>query len=107
MTENVTSWLIFGGYAFNLLAQFGDAYTTKIGLDHGLTEGGKLSSKLFAKIGITATNAIKMGAAPFILALVEAYGHVPGLNLLVGAATIPFVIHNVIVLKKAKISVKW
>jgi len=101
--------LAFAAYFLNLLVQFADGYLTNLGLVHGFKEGNPVTRWLFSKLGTVRTNAIKIGAVPFLAILIPAVaGHIGYgalLNGLLAGVTLPVVVKNVRLLKQNKIKI--
>jgi hypothetical protein len=57
-----------------VLAILADAYTTMIGLEHGLVEGNPLMKWLFKKVGLSFATFISGAAVLFIGGFISSYG---------------------------------
>jgi len=98
--------LSFFAYAANMAVQFADGYLTQDGLTHKLIEGNSITARMFKKIGVAATNGIKIGALPIVAIIVDLNSGWPGaLNATLAAVTMYPVVKNFLLLRKNKISI--
>ena len=102
-------WMI-ASYAFALLGQLSDCWTTEVGLSHGLAEGNKIATWFTNKIGNTGLTLLKcIGLAQLFPVLAFEFAHQNVLAFVVPAVAVGVIgwvagITNYLLLKKNKIS---